>query len=189
MDDQITSKAQIPDAPYYVLTNDKFMSGWGMAEHKINTLIFVCDSYKQAQIVEKNALGRTDQTRVRIVSNKPKLNNSTHYYQLKTQASYDSWYDPGYFYSTNEILVHVRSNGKHTQLLVQPHELEEIIARCGWSVRDELVNMDGNWWANHYVEEIEKRGYAQSMGLDSKNALLWWKSHTVSEKPELTPDM
>jgi hypothetical protein len=189
MDDHITSKTQIPDAPYYVLTNDKFMSGWGMAEHKINTLIFVCDSYKQAQIVEKNALGRTDQTRVRIVSNKPKLNNSTHYYQLKTQASYDSWYDPGYFYSTNEILVHVHSNGKHTQLLVQPHELEEIIARCGWSVRDELVNMDGNWWANHYVEEIEKRGYAQSMGLDSKNALLWWKSHTVSEKPELTPDM
>ena len=40
---------------YYVTMTDKFMSGWGYAENKINKLIFICDNYKDAKIVFNNS--------------------------------------------------------------------------------------------------------------------------------------
>jgi hypothetical protein len=100
MDDQITSIKQIPYSSYFVLTNDSFMSGWGHAQDRINTLIFSCDSLSEAEIVATNARNRTDQTYIRIISGHALQHyrlRATHMYQLKDKSSYPSWYKPNYF--------------------------------------------------------------------------------------------
>ncbi len=89
----VTNRSEIPDAPFYVLCNDRFMSGWGHAEGKINTIIFPCESLDQAEIVERNALNRSDQQRVRIVENKPRLQASV-CYSLHGPDDYSRWYKP-----------------------------------------------------------------------------------------------
>lgn len=59
----------IPDAPFYVLSNDTFMSGWGKAKDKINTCVVPCDTYEQAETVERYVRSRSEQKRVRIATN------------------------------------------------------------------------------------------------------------------------
>ena len=58
--------------PYYVTMTDKFMSGWGMAERKTNKFIVVCENWKQAQTIERNAKKRPEMNYINICSNKPK---------------------------------------------------------------------------------------------------------------------
>jgi hypothetical protein len=94
--DVVTSQREIPKAPFYVCCNDSFMSGWGHAQGKVNTLIFPCQSYEEAEIVERNARRRSDQKFVRICTRKPKL-NPYHLYQVKTRDTYDRWYQPNAF--------------------------------------------------------------------------------------------
>lgn len=62
----------IPDAPYYVLSNDPFMSGWGPTTGKTNTVVVPCQSYEQAERVVAYVESRRDQKRIRIVGNKPR---------------------------------------------------------------------------------------------------------------------
>jgi hypothetical protein len=76
---------------------DSFLSGWGMAEGKTNKLIFVCDSYEQAEIVAQNAESRSDMKYVNININKPRYNSNRYLTQLKTIEEYPSWYQAGYF--------------------------------------------------------------------------------------------
>ena len=82
---------------YYVTTTDKLMSGWGMADKKINKLIFICDDYKEAEIVAKNASNRSDQKHVNIVQRKPYYNSNRYYAQIKTKEEYPKWYVEGSF--------------------------------------------------------------------------------------------
>lgn len=89
---EITSRADIPDAPYYVLCNDSFMSGWGSAKGKINTLILPCRSGSEAEIVAAHARKREDQKYIRIVANKPRINTSRVYYSLHNWDDYSAWY-------------------------------------------------------------------------------------------------
>lgn len=93
---------------YYVTMTDVFMSNWGRAENLINKLIFLCDTYAEAQIVADNARARRDQIRVNICSRKPSYYRSTqgsdyrvgnYFVQNKTKQEYDSWYVKGYFAS------------------------------------------------------------------------------------------
>jgi hypothetical protein len=63
---------EIPKASYYVLSNDRFMSGWGRAKRMINTCVVPCRNYAQACWVERYAKSRGDQKYVRIVSNPPR---------------------------------------------------------------------------------------------------------------------
>jgi hypothetical protein len=83
---------QIPTAPYYVLSNDTFMSGWGPAADKINTVVLPCRSYEEAEAVVKYAKSRTDQQRVRIVGNKPQLRHGV-LYSVVVNRNYSAWYD------------------------------------------------------------------------------------------------
>lgn len=92
----ITSRKAIPNAYLYVLSNDKFMSGWGQATGKINTIILPCDSWKEAIIVRNNAKDRTDQTRVRIVANKPKMREGI-LYSLFTKETAEVWFEKDSF--------------------------------------------------------------------------------------------
>ena len=91
---------------YYVTTTDKFMSGWGKAKGLINKLIFICDSFEEALIVENNARNRSDQKYVSINYSLPSYYRKTkgtdyvcgnYYVQIKTKEDYPSWYKVGFF--------------------------------------------------------------------------------------------
>lgn len=96
MSEQVIYQDAIPSAPFYVVTEDSFMSGWGMAQGKTNVLVFPCASYSEARIVADNARARSDQKRVRINATKPRR-RSHWLLQVKDRDDYGSWYEPGYF--------------------------------------------------------------------------------------------
>ena len=52
---------------YYVTMTDKFMSGWGQAKGKINKYVVECDTYDQADRVERNAKRRDEMKYINIV--------------------------------------------------------------------------------------------------------------------------
>lgn len=58
--------------PWYVTMTDKFMSGWGMAEGKTNKLIIECETYEEAQTIERNARKRSEMRYVNITRTKPR---------------------------------------------------------------------------------------------------------------------
>jgi len=91
-DDMITSKRQIPAAPYYVVCKDTFMSGWGPAGGKTNWLCFVCKDWREAEYVARYAEKRGDMQYVRICYDKPVVSQWDRLWQLKTCADYPSWY-------------------------------------------------------------------------------------------------
>lgn len=91
MSHTITSRSAIPNAPFYVLCNDKFMSGWGEACHATNTIILPCASLEQAEVVERNAMDRPEQKNVRLVSNKPRLRPGV-VYSLLLDDGHCYWY-------------------------------------------------------------------------------------------------
>ena len=90
----ITSQKEIPDAPFYVTTTDKFMSGWGMAKGLTNRLIFVCESLDEAETVNKNCMNRSDQKNVRVCTAKPRLKSEGFLYQVKDKENSETWYQP-----------------------------------------------------------------------------------------------
>lgn len=95
----ITKQSEIPEAPYYVLANDSFMSGWGPAAGKTNTVILPCRSYEEAEVVAANARARSDMRRVRIAYLPPKL-SKRNIYSLMDRETAGRWYTPGAFAKT-----------------------------------------------------------------------------------------
>lgn len=87
---------------YYVTMTDKALSGWGMARGKLNKLVFVCDSYEQAEIVAENAVNRKDQKNINITIRKPYYDKSRYYTQFKTIADYPTWYKKDAFKVTGD---------------------------------------------------------------------------------------
>lgn len=85
------------DDKYYVSMIDSFMSGWGKSTFKKNVLIFICDSYKQAEIVESNANARSDIKNVEIHGSKPEFNEEIYFVQYKNIEVYPNWYKDGSF--------------------------------------------------------------------------------------------
>jgi hypothetical protein len=82
---------------FYVTMTDKFMSGWGEADNKINKLVFECESRQEAHIVADNAEARGDQSYINIRVTKPYYNPRRYYVQVKTKEEYPSWYVERYF--------------------------------------------------------------------------------------------
>jgi hypothetical protein len=60
---------------WYVTMTDKHMSGWGMAKNKTNKYVVICDTYEQAEIIEKNAKKRSEMIYINITSKKPYYNS------------------------------------------------------------------------------------------------------------------
>jgi hypothetical protein len=56
---------------YYVTMTDKFMSGWGLAEKKVNKMIVECNSYEQALQIKSAAQKRSEMRRVNIRATRP----------------------------------------------------------------------------------------------------------------------
>jgi hypothetical protein len=73
---------------FYVTMTDKFMSGWGMASGKTNKLVIECDTYEQAEIIERNASRRSEMKYVNIRSSKPRFGSSVF-------PSWKTWEDMG----------------------------------------------------------------------------------------------
>ena len=92
----ITHRSEIPEAPYYVVCVDTFLSGWGKAENKINRLILPCKDSEEAEIVASNARGRGDVKSVNIHSQKPRLRRPNFsLWQVMDRKSARAWYKPG----------------------------------------------------------------------------------------------
>lgn len=87
----ITDRSDIPDAPLYVLANDNFMSGWGPAEGKTNTVILPCADADEAGRVTAIVADRPEMRRVRTASTKPRLRDGV-LYSLLTPESAPAWY-------------------------------------------------------------------------------------------------
>jgi len=87
----IDVRSEIPEAGFYVLCNDRFMSGWGRARDKINTIVLPCRDFEQAERVERYARSRGDQSRVRIVRHKPRLRAGV-VYSLLTEDNASAWF-------------------------------------------------------------------------------------------------
>jgi hypothetical protein len=92
----ITTAEAIPTAPYYVLSDDSFMSDWGEAEGRVNTIILPCSDRTEADIVATNARNRDEQRNVRIIDRKPPLSSGV-VYSLMTKEEASRWYEPGGF--------------------------------------------------------------------------------------------
>ena len=69
--------------PIFVTMTDKFMSGWGCSEGKINKYVVECSSHKEAQICAKNARLRSEMKYINIVLNKPYYNSERYLVSLK----------------------------------------------------------------------------------------------------------
>ena len=61
---------------YYVTMTDKFMSGWGKAENKINKFVVECETMKQAGTIAKNARKRQEMKYINITTRKPYYNSN-----------------------------------------------------------------------------------------------------------------
>lgn len=56
---------------FWVSMTDKFMSGWGKATNKTNKLVIECDTYQQAEAIERNARKRPEMKYINICISKP----------------------------------------------------------------------------------------------------------------------
>src|SRR3990167_3704605 len=93
---------KIPEAPYYVVMRDTFMSGWGKAENKHNILVFDADNLEEARIIRDNAKNREDMNFIRIQKHLSGLandieNNYVQYKGKHNEDAYLKWYEEGAF--------------------------------------------------------------------------------------------
>ena len=80
----------------YVCMTDKFLSGWGRAEGKINKYIVVCENRQQAETIVLNAKKRREMKYINI-------NYKLPYYDKRYLLSFANFEDLGEIW-TNEVL-------------------------------------------------------------------------------------
>lgn len=71
---------------YYVTMTDNFMSGWGMADGKINKFVVHCDTIEQAEQIEQAANDRSEMDSIKISESMPYYSKDTH---LISERDYD----------------------------------------------------------------------------------------------------
>jgi hypothetical protein len=57
---------------FYVTMTDKFMSGWGAAQNRVNKLIIECETWQQAEQIERAARRRSEMKYVNICARRPR---------------------------------------------------------------------------------------------------------------------
>ena len=77
---------------YWVTMTDRFMSGWGHSNGKINKLVIGCDSWDEAQTVKRNAKDRSEMKYVNVVSTKPYYNKNHYYTNYHAKPEYQTWF-------------------------------------------------------------------------------------------------
>jgi hypothetical protein len=91
MSKQVKSATEIPSAPLYVLANDSFMSGWGDAKNRTNTVILPCADAEEAAKVVAYVKSRPEMKRVRTLHRKPTLRAGI-LYSLMTREEAPVWF-------------------------------------------------------------------------------------------------
>ncbi|MCK5600374.1 hypothetical protein KAR91_00790 [Candidatus Pacearchaeota archaeon] len=83
----------------WVSMTDRFMSGWGHAEGKINKLVISCDTYSEAVIVAENARSRSEMKYVNIRLTKPYYPEHSYLVSRhgRDEGTYENWFKTGYF--------------------------------------------------------------------------------------------
>lgn len=78
----------------YVTATDKFMSGWGMAQDKINKVVIECDNYQEAHRIHGKLARREEMIYVNIASNKPYYNKDRYLTTFVTKDDEEKagWY-------------------------------------------------------------------------------------------------
>ena len=77
---------------YFVSMTDKFLSGWGKADGKTNKLVIECDTYEEAEIVERNAMDRSEMKYINICINRPKYESNRYYVSTHNKEDYATWF-------------------------------------------------------------------------------------------------
>lgn len=93
---ELTDERLIPEAPYYVVMRDTFLSDWGKAENRDAVFIAPCNSKDEARIVMANARSRGDQDEISLVEKKPMIHREVRY-GLMTKEDSPRWYKEGGF--------------------------------------------------------------------------------------------
>lgn len=78
----------------YVTMTDKFMSGWGKADGKINKLVFECDGWAEAEIVKDNAEHRSEMKYINMTATKPYYAPGRYLTSWKDKEEAENWYKP-----------------------------------------------------------------------------------------------
>ena len=73
---------------------DKFMSGWGKADGKINKLVLPARSVEEAYIIEANAKDRSEMKHVNIRTTVPYYNPKVYFVSYHDWTEYKPWYSP-----------------------------------------------------------------------------------------------
>tara|TARA_R110000765_G_scaffold199094_1_gene304698 strand:+ start:55 stop:366 length:312 start_codon:yes stop_codon:yes gene_type:complete len=102
MADIITTQQEIPDARFYVVAHDTFMSGWGPAADKDNYLILPCNTRMEAQVVEENTRNRDEMRDIMVLDVKPDMDGLAKagrdiLWQVMDRQGATRWYTPGGF--------------------------------------------------------------------------------------------
>ena len=84
-------KRKKPIEKVYVVMTDKFMSGWGRAEGKINKFVVECNTMKEAEIIERNAKKRPEMKYVNITKKVPYY-SATRY--LVSERTFEDMHGP-----------------------------------------------------------------------------------------------
>jgi hypothetical protein len=77
----------------FVVMTDPFLSEWGKADGKQNKLVFLCNSYEEAEVVTKNAERRDDMNRITTHNSVPYYNKKNYYVQFKAKEDYPEWFE------------------------------------------------------------------------------------------------
>ena len=77
------------DFKYWVTMTDKFMSGWGPSLDTLNKLVVACETYEQAETIERVADGRSEMKHVNICTRKPSY--PRYYVSWKTYDDMQGW--------------------------------------------------------------------------------------------------
>ena len=75
----------------YVTMTDKFMSGWGMAEGKINKIVIECENSVQAEKIADCANSRSEMKYINIRYSKPSYNSSKYLTSWKKYCDMTGW--------------------------------------------------------------------------------------------------
>ena len=77
---------------YWLTMTDTFMSGWGLANNKINKLVIECPDYGTALKGKIHALARPEMKYVNINENKPYYNKDHYYTSYRHYSEMPAWF-------------------------------------------------------------------------------------------------
>ena len=80
------------------------------------------------------------------------------------------------------MIGHVWSNGRHSQLRLEVADLEEFIARCGWTVAEDIEGLTDE--ARREINRLEALPEIECNG-----GRPWWEQRLIASEPTQTADM